>query len=67
AGPPPAAGTVVTVDGAPAGAITSSVLDHRRGASVALAFVPRSIEVGTEGTAAEVAGVPATLAPLPLS
>jgi folate-binding protein YgfZ len=66
-GPPPAAGTVVTVDDALAGEVTSSALDHGRGASVALAFVPRSIEVAAEGTPAEVGGVPATLAPLPLT
>ncbi|MCU1372007.1 MAG: hypothetical protein JWO77_3201 [Ilumatobacteraceae bacterium] len=66
-GPPPAPGTVLTVDGAPAGAITSSALDRGRGASVALAFVPRSIEVAAEGTGAEVAGVPATLLRLPIA
>lgn len=66
-GPPPEAGAVVTVEGAPAGDITSSAIDHARGATVALAFVPRSIEVAADGTKAEVAGVPATLVPLPIT
>jgi len=66
-GPPPAAGTVVTVGGESAGAVTSSALDHGQGASVALAFVPRSIEVAADGTPAEVAGVPATIVPLPFA
>jgi len=54
-GPPPASGTVITVDGTPAGDITSSATD-----------APRGVEVLDEGIAAEVAGVPATLAPLPI-
>lgn len=65
-GPPPEAGTVITVEGAAAGDVTSSAIDRARGASVALAFVPRSIEVAADGTKAEVAGVPATLIPLPI-
>ncbi|WP_426572359.1 YgfZ/GcvT domain-containing protein [Aquihabitans sp. McL0605] len=66
-GPPPAPGTVITVDGAAAGAVTSSALDGERGETVALGFVPRSIEVGAEGTKAEVAGVPARLVALPIT
>ena len=66
-GPPPAPGTVITVDGAPAGAITSAALDGAAGSSVALAFVPRSIEVGPDGIEAEVAGIPARLVALPIA
>ncbi|WP_421119514.1 YgfZ/GcvT domain-containing protein [Aquihabitans daechungensis] len=66
-GPPPATGTVITVEGAPAGAVTSSALDGATGSTVALGFVPRSIEVGVDGTKAEVAGVPARLVPLPIT
>ena len=66
-GPPPDAGAVITVDGAVAGAVTSSAIDGAAGATVALGFVPRSIEVGVEGTEAEVAGVPARLVHLPIS
>lgn len=62
-GPPPAPGTAVTVDGHPAGTVTSSAPDAVTGGSVALAFVPRSIEVPA---AAEVAGRPAGLATLPI-
>ena len=47
-------------------AVTSSAIDSA-GATVALGFVPRSIEVGVEGTEAEVAGVPARLVHLPIS
>ena len=67
-GPPPEPGTVVTVDGAPAGAVSSSALDRSLGATVALAFVPRSVEVepAPDGTQAEVGGVPARLVPLPI-
>lgn len=66
-GPPPEAGALITVDGTAAGDVTSSAIDHDRGASVALAFVPRTIEVAAGGTAAEVGGVPATLVPLPIA
>lgn len=62
-GPPPAVGSEVTVDGRPAGTITSSAPDAATGGSVALAFVPRSVEVPA---AAEVAGRTAGLAALPL-
>lgn len=65
-GPPPAAETVITVDGEAAGAITSSAIDHDLAASVALAFVPRSVEIEADGTKAEVAGVPARLVALPI-
>ncbi len=66
-GPPPAAGTAVTVDGADAGAITSSAVDGAVGKTVALAFVPRSIEVPPEGEPAEVGGIAARLLPLPMA
>ncbi|HEX2577656.1 MAG TPA: glycine cleavage T C-terminal barrel domain-containing protein [Aquihabitans sp.] len=62
-GPPPAAGTEVTVDGAVAGTVTSSAPDPATGGSVALAYVGRGVEVPA---AAEVGGRPAGLAPLPL-
>ncbi len=65
-GPPPATGSAITVAGAPGGAVTSSAYDGESGSSVALGFVPRSIEVGAEGTQAEVAGVPARLVALPI-
>ena len=65
-GPPPAPGAVITVDGAPAGSVSSSAIDHEVGATVALAFVPRSVEIETDGTRAEVAGVPALLVDLPM-
>jgi folate-binding protein YgfZ len=60
-GPVPGVGTTLTVGGEPAGEITSSAPWEAGG--VALAFVPRAIEVPAQ---AEVAGVPATLRPLPL-
>ncbi|CAN5418842.1 folate-binding protein YgfZ [soil metagenome] len=62
-GPPPAPGTQIEVDGQPAGTVTSSAPDAASGGSVALAYVPRAIEVPS---AATVAGRPAGLAELPL-
>lgn len=62
-GPPPAPGSEVSVDGSPAGTVTSSAPDAASGGSVALVYVPRSVEVPA---VAEVAGRPAGLAPLPL-
>jgi folate-binding protein YgfZ len=66
-GPPPGPGAPITVDGAAAGAVTSSALDVDAGITVALGFVPRSVEVGPEGAAAEVDGVPARLVALPIT
>ncbi len=62
-GPPPAVGTELTVDGAPAGTVTSSAPDTATDGSVALAFLPRAIELPAT---ADLAGRPAGLAPLPL-
>jgi folate-binding protein YgfZ len=66
-GAPPAPGTAVTVDGAAAGSVTSSALDGEQGVSVALAFVPRSVEVGADGIDIEVAGRSARLVPVPIA
>lgn len=63
-GPPPAPGTEVTVAGAPAGTVTSSAADPATGGSVALAYVPRAVEVPAD---AEVDGRTARLAPAPLA
>ena len=65
-GPPPEPDAVVTIERQPVGAITSSAIDGSAGATVALAFVKRSVEVVDGGTPAEVAGVPATLVRLPI-
>lgn len=62
-GPPAAPGTEITVDDASAGTVTSSAPDARSGGSVALAFVPRRVEVPA---AAMLGGRPAGLAQLPL-
>ena len=62
-GPPPAVGTQVTVDGGPAGTVTSSAPDTATGGSVALAYVPRAIDVPAT---AEVGGRPAGLTALPM-
>lgn len=62
-GPPPAPGSDVTVDGVAAGTVTSSAPDAATGGSVALAFVPRAIDVPARG---EIAGRPAGLALLPM-
>ena len=67
AGPPPPAGTEVLVDGAPAGVITSSAPHAPSAGSVALAFVPRSVEVPADGLAAVVAGTDARIRPLPVT
>ena len=64
-GPPPASNGAVTVERRSVGVVTSSAHDHTRGASIALAFVRRDVEVGAEGVSAEVLGVPATLLPVP--
>ena len=64
AGPPPAPGTVIEVDGAAAGTVTSSAPDQASGGSVALAFVPRSIEVPVR---AQIGGRSAGIAALPLA
>lgn len=61
-GPPPAPGTQITVDGAPAGTVTSSA-PEADGRSVALAFVPRAIDLPAS---ADVAGTPAHLTTLPI-
>ena len=66
-GPAPEPGSTLTVDGAPAGTVTSSAPDEAEATSVALAFVPRSIEVGPDGVVAEVGGAPARLVALPIS
>ena len=65
-GPAPERGAEVLVGGSPAGHVTSSAADLGGSGSVALAFVPRSIEVGPEGIDADVAGTAARLRPLPL-
>jgi len=62
-GPPPSVGTQVTVDGGPAGTVTSSAPDIATGGSVALAYVPRGIDVPAT---AEVGGRPAGLTALPM-
>lgn len=62
-GPPPEPGSAVTVDGAPAGTVTSSAPDVATGGSVALAFVPRAIDIPAS---AQIAGEAAAYAPLPL-
>lgn len=64
AGPAPAPGAEVVVDGQPAGVVTSSAPDPVGGGSVALAFVPRAVALPC---AAEVAGVGARLALGPVS
>ena len=61
-GPAPAVGAAITVGGEPAGTITSAAPDDGRGA-VALAFVPRSIDLPAD---ALVDGVAAHLKSLPL-
>ena len=66
-GPPPAPGSELHVAGAPAGSVTSAAADPDGATSVALAFVPRSIDVGPDGVAAEVGGTPARLVPLPIT
>lgn len=64
-GPAPAVGALVEVDGAEAGRITSSAADPSTGGAVALAFAPRSIEVGPGGVPATVGAAPAVLLPTP--
>jgi folate-binding protein YgfZ len=66
-GPPPGPGAPITIEGAAAGTVTSSALDAAAGATVALGYVSRSVEVAHVGTAAEVDGVPARLVPLPIT
>lgn len=66
-GPPPSPGDAITVGGAAAGSVTSSAIDRELGASVALAFVPRSVTIPVAGTSAEVAGVEARLIALPIT
>jgi folate-binding Fe-S cluster repair protein YgfZ len=66
-GPPPEPRTVVTIQGESVGSVTSAALDHERGASVALAMVPRAVEVPEGGIPVEVAGVPARMVPLPIA
>jgi folate-binding protein YgfZ len=66
-GPPPEPGALIKVDGVAAGAVTSSAIDGAVGATVALGFVPRSIDVGADGMTADVAGVPARLVALPIT
>lgn len=65
-GPPPEPGAAVTAAGADAGRVTSSAPDPTGDGSVALAFVPRSVEVGADGGPAAVDGVAAILSPLPI-
>ncbi len=62
-GPPPAVGSELTVDGVAAGTVTSSAPDATTGGSVALAFVPRAVEIPA---VAEVSGRVAGLVVLPL-
>lgn len=63
-GPVPMPGTEVTVAGEAAGRITSSAPAPVGPGSVALAFVPRSVELPAD---AEVAGAPARLSLAPVS
>lgn len=65
-GPVPAPGTPVTVGGKPAGEVTSSATNALSGAAVALAYVPRSIEVPAGGVDALVDGRPGRLGPVPI-
>ena len=62
-GPPPPLGAEIVVAGKVSATVTSSALDPVSGGSVALAFIPRSIEVPS---AAEIGGQPVGLAALPL-
>jgi folate-binding protein YgfZ len=64
-GPPPVAGTPVVVGGEDLGAITSSAPEGD--GSVALAFVPRAVELDADGVEVAVGGHRATLRPLPLA
>ncbi len=64
AGTAPPVGTGVLVAGQPAGTVTSSAPDPAGAGSVALVFVPRSVELPADAT---VAGTPARLAMGPLS
>jgi folate-binding protein YgfZ len=64
-GPAPAPGTEVVVGDRAAGAVTSSAPTVGRPAAVALAMVPRSIEV-VDGLAATVGGTPARFRALPM-
>ena len=64
-GPAPAIGAAVVVDGAEIAAVTSAAPDGP--GAVALAYVPRSVELGADGVAATVAGVPARIVPLPIA
>jgi len=63
-GAAPAPGADVQVDGVAAGSVTSSAPSGS--GSVALAFVPRSVEVGADGVAATAGGLPALIRTLPL-
>lgn len=64
AGPAPDPGTpLVADDGSAAGEVTSSAADG--GGSVALAFVPRGVEVPDDGRVVTVGGVPGILRRLP--
>lgn len=65
-GPAPVPGTEVSVAGHAAGPVTSAAGIVGVPASVALAFVPRSIEL-VDGAPASVGGVPARLRTLPMS
>ncbi len=65
AGPAPAPGSAVSVAGEAVASITSSADDPGRG-SVALAFLPRAVELGPDGLDATVGDVPARVHVLPL-
>jgi folate-binding protein YgfZ len=65
-GPAPAPGTEVAVGDHAAGPVTSAAGVTGVAASVALAYVPRSIEL-VDGAPATVGGVPARLRTLPMS
>ena len=60
----PAPGSAVVVDGAEIAHITSAAPDGS--GAVALAYVPRSVELGADGIDASVAGAPARIVPLPI-
>jgi folate-binding protein YgfZ len=65
AGAAPTPGTPIVAGGEELGAVTSSAVDPSGGA-VAMAFLPRAVELDLEGIAVSIGGAEARLLPLPL-